>query len=558
MNLNVMKRLVTLLVALTTLGCATALAQEYVPTPVTVSKEKVKLNGKVYLSHVVLERQTLYGISKAYGVTEDELYEANPSLRETGLQKNAIILVPYREAAPVAVTDPQAPSYTEHVVRWYEDIDDIAKRYGVSVKDIMELNGLKNRKLTTRQVLKIPVRGLAAATPAEESETAVEDLPQEAEQQPVVEHTDAPVAQDLQPENKEVVPDSTLLQMRRRDGVEFALILPIQNGNRVSEVNMDFYSGALLALKDLEAEGLKIQMHVNDLNAGLPAASVLKRCDFVLGPVASRDLEAVLQRVEGEVPVISPLDQKAAALSGTYQSFIQAPSAVDNQYEDLGQWVKEDARDRDRVLLITEKGAGNVSAAVAIRSALARREVTYEVLNYAIVEGRGIPAILTDMLTQTGANRVVVASESEAFVGDVVRNLGIMLGKGYEIIMYAPSKVRTFDTIDGSAYHNVSLHICTNYHADYSNPRVDAFVRAYRSLCHTEPSQFAFQGYDTVRYFVLRCARYGSNWPRYTGLDRSAGLHTDFLFDTDANGNHHNVAVRRIIFQKDYTTTIFR
>ena len=36
----------------------TALAQDtgggYVPTPVTVSKEKVKLNGKIYLSHVVL------------------------------------------------------------------------------------------------------------------------------------------------------------------------------------------------------------------------------------------------------------------------------------------------------------------------------------------------------------------------------------------------------------------------------------------------------------------------------------------------------------------------
>ena len=82
-----MRRIVTILLA--ALICSTALAQEYVPTPVTVSKEKVKLNGKVYLSHVVLERQTLYGISKAYGVTEEDLYEANPSLRETGLQKNA-------------------------------------------------------------------------------------------------------------------------------------------------------------------------------------------------------------------------------------------------------------------------------------------------------------------------------------------------------------------------------------------------------------------------------------------------------------------------------------
>ena len=34
-------------------------AQDYVPTPVTISKEKVRVDGKLYYSHIVLERQTL-------------------------------------------------------------------------------------------------------------------------------------------------------------------------------------------------------------------------------------------------------------------------------------------------------------------------------------------------------------------------------------------------------------------------------------------------------------------------------------------------------------------
>ena len=159
-----MKRLLTLIAAIAVLGSVQVLAQEYVPTPVTVSKEKVKLNGKVYLSHVVMERQTIYSISKAYGVTEEDLYEANPSLRETGLQKNAILLVPYRET-PAAVepassagsSTPAAQDYTEHIVRWYEDINDIARRYNVTVKDIMDANQLQSKKLSTRQVLRIPV-----------------------------------------------------------------------------------------------------------------------------------------------------------------------------------------------------------------------------------------------------------------------------------------------------------------------------------------------------------------------------------------------------------------
>ena len=538
-----MKRLLTFLASLLLLGCTAAVAQEYVSTPVTLSKEKVKLNDKIYLSHVVLERQTLFGIAKAYGVSVDELYEANPSLRQTGLQKNAILLIPYHES--VAQEEEKVPqgegSYTEHMVKWYEDIEDIARRYDVTVKEIMELNGLKNKKLGTRQVLRIPVKAVSKEdSPADSTAAAV------AAAAPV-----AATAEEVSPVQIEQA-DTTLLNIRTHEGVDFSLVLPLRSG----ELNMDFYSGVLMALKDLEAEGNKVQAHIHDLSAGLPAADALQKTDFVLGPIASRDLEAILQRVDSKVPVISPLDQKATVLSTYYHNFIQVPSAADNQYEDLVAWLKEDTQENDTVILITEKGANNIAAPIAIRSAMARLPLNYEILNYAIVEGRGIPARLTEAMTQEGVNRIVVATESEAFMGDVVRNLGIMLGKGYDIVMYAPSKVRTFDTIEGSAYHDAFLHISTAYFADYTTPEVDDFVQAYRALFRTEPSQFAFQGYDIPRYFVQAVARHGNAWTRCLGAKKETGLHTNFLFATDENGNLYNTAVRRIVFQKNYTTSL--
>ena len=69
-------------------------AQEYVATPVKVSTERVRLNGKIYLSHPVLERQTLFGIAKAYGVTVEDLYAANAGLEEKGLQTGTTLLIP--------------------------------------------------------------------------------------------------------------------------------------------------------------------------------------------------------------------------------------------------------------------------------------------------------------------------------------------------------------------------------------------------------------------------------------------------------------------------------
>ena len=73
-------------------------AQGYVPTPVTISTEKVKVDGKVCYSHVVLERQKQYSICKAYGVTQEDLYKYNPGLKENGLKKNSIIIIPSQSA----------------------------------------------------------------------------------------------------------------------------------------------------------------------------------------------------------------------------------------------------------------------------------------------------------------------------------------------------------------------------------------------------------------------------------------------------------------------------
>ena len=70
-------------------------AQTYTQTPVTISKDKTRVGGKIYYSHVVQDKQTLYSICKAYGVTIDEVCEANPELdlKNNGTKKNTIILL---------------------------------------------------------------------------------------------------------------------------------------------------------------------------------------------------------------------------------------------------------------------------------------------------------------------------------------------------------------------------------------------------------------------------------------------------------------------------------
>ena len=424
---------------------AQAAAQEYVPAEVTVSSEKVKLKGKVYYSHVVLERQTLFSIAKAYGVSVEDIYSANPGLKKKGLQKNSIILIPYVEA-PAQVETP-APSvqaepaketaaepdgnFVSHTVKWYEDINDIAKRYGVSVKDIMDANSLTGTKLSARQVLRIPVVLADAPAPAAAPETSPEAAPAPA---------DSSAAEPVQPAD-------TLARLGK-ELVRASLVLPLNAGGSVSALNMDFYSGVLMAMKDFEKEGVKVRLETFDLTEGIPRIEVIAADDFVLGPIASREVEAMLQRTEGRVRLVSPLDQKTASLTQNYQGLIQVPSSAENQYTDLAAWAVSDTAEGDKLIYICEKGAGNASAAIGIRKALAMQEnLVYEIFSYAILDGREITEKLQEVMTLVGVNRVIAASESEAFVDDIVRNLGIMMGKGYDVVMYAPTLPRKLSAL---------------------------------------------------------------------------------------------------------------
>lgn len=548
-------------------------AQEYEPVPVTVSKEKVKLNGKVYLSHVVLERQTLYSISKAYGVTIEEIMAANPSIQEKGLQKNSIILIPNASATPQQpekqdkpekpkkdnpTTEDQDPGYRIHTVKWFENIGDIAAKYKIPKEDIMEFNGLTSEKLSRRQKLKIPNEPLdrsgnaqAAVTPAEDEATdnQVEVAAAEpAEEDGIIE--EAPVVQQDAEEEWEDMEGEDL----RKDVVEVALALPFNASGRPSPMNMDFYAGVLLAIKDLEDAGIGTRLNVYDISSSSPSREQLISNDFVLGPVSTSDLAAILEKTGGRVPVVSPIDQRAASLRDTYSNLIQAPTPVERQYSDIVSWVRSDMAPSEKVILITEKGTRNGSVAEDMMNILNASGLNFTTLSYSLIEGRSIQGSLVQKLGP-GINRVIVATESEAFLGDILRNVGLARNKGHELVLYAPSKVRSFDTIDPMSYHDVNLHMSSSYTVDYSDPEVRKFVLAYRALYNAEPNQFSFQGYDTAYYFIGMCSKYGRRWTKRLTDTKGNLLHTDFLFTRSDNGALTNTAIRRTVYNKDSSTT---
>ena len=90
-----------------------------------------------------------------------------------------------------------------------------------------------------------------------------------------------------------------------------------------------------------------------------------------------------------------------------------------------------------------------------------------------------------------------------------------------------------------------------SYYIDYEDPAVKRFILAYRALFQDEPGSFAFQGYDTMHYFVTICTRFGRQWYKKLPEYDEKGLQADFRFREESG--RVNQAVRRIVYNPDLT-----
>jgi hypothetical protein len=148
-------------------------------------------------------------------------------------------------------------------------------------------------------------------------------------------------------------------------------------------------------------------------------------------------------------------------------------------------------------------------------------------------------------MTKTGTHRVIIESESEAWVNDLVRNLAI-LNRRAKITLYSPSKIRSFESIDAESLYKNSLHVCLSYNINYDRPEVKSFLLKYRAIFHTEPTLFAFQGYDIATYFINIVNQFGYQWKDKLTEAKMSGLQTTFDFHRQENNGVINEGVRRI------------
>ena len=557
---------------------STAAVGQNVPH-ITVSKEKVKVNGSVMFVHKVKGGETLYSLAKAYNVTIDDIVRQNESLRN-GLKAGSVIYIPSAQAttsAPAATAlqnqaavtgnAASAPAVQEnsqiaqvlegwelsgsnikkysrkkHKVKRGEQLGNIARKYNVSQESIIAMNSLESTVLRKRQILYIPNADFIALIQEQKNSNAASA------------QTAGEEEKDL--EKIEIVEDTEITAQlpQWEKNAELTYVLPLSLKDTLGpDANfMDFYAGALLAADTLKKMGYNITINVVDQQMygsieGVMGSGIIDGKKVVVGPVRSQDIRKLLEGADDNTTVISPMDMAGEHLALGHSNFIQAPPSTEAQLENLVNLFAGKCDLSNGAIVIYEKDGNDTALVASTLRLLDAKGIVYNTFSYSVLEGREILDNMMFALEPTLDNMVLVPSNSEAFVNDVVRNLNLLhtnpaVEKKRSVTLFGTARWRNFETIEVDYFHRMNLHLSLPYYVDYSSPVVKGFLMKYRALYNAEPSPFAFQGFDITMMAMDKTDITTQSRYKFTREQKNTGMKNTGTINIKY-GNNYQVTV---------------
>lgn len=583
--------------------CTGVFGQEHV---IKKSSDLVVIKGKSYYLHTVGSGQTLYSISKAYGVDVNELKELNGK-KDNTLSLYEVLKVPY--------TDPfvqQDGTYYYHKVKKGETLYSISRLYDIKPRRILKENEQYkgNEPLAIGTVVRLPLNEInPLAIKKEEVSVAKKEGVKEAPKVAKVEAIgggkavpDEKIIRKEEPvklEQKEIAvknevekPLSEVVMMKDDEHprgmpsflsdvvmlgdptAKVALLLPLYAGeypltadtlNTVSsklsarsEQFVYFYEGILLAVDSLKNKGYNIDLHVFDTEKNTKKiqeiTDELERFapDLIIGPVYGSEFKTVVDNLRNKnIPVVYPLSARSENF-GQYPNFVQVNASFATVADKMTDWISLQSANANIINIEVSDAAGDEDKKLFDR----KMKQIHNVRSFKWNSSSEPLGAIKPLLLPDRENIIVLPTTKEADVSKVLPVLAAY-ADAYKITMVGFPEWQTFTSVEHETYFKLNTKIFTYSYVNNSSPAALAFASDFRRYFYTEPNTLAFKAYDIGLYFMELVAKY-----RDRSLEAMDYYHKDGLFSRFGfsgiknNAGKENQALYIVNFGSDYQLNI--
>lgn len=430
----------------------------------------------------------------------------------------------------------------EHRVAAGETVYSLSRAYGMTEEEFMTLNGLSSYSdlkvgmvVRTKMVKPETAAENTMAKPATEfAEESREEKREDRElrrQRDMEREADTTAVEYVALEGSlldsllsadvDIAPiEVTFPPLSMHHTLKVALMLPFHMNEKVNPYFVDFYRGVLIALEDLKAEGYDIDMSVFDtrgsgerINDIIDYEDGMRDAQLIIGPVYEDELRYVVGFAEdNEIPVISPLADinslKSPVLfqmqaEGSYKSG-KIADIFDGSREVVMVYANSTDSDFEQEIKALSKDA----TTVALNYKFDRGSYFYH--RTASGANGGEVDITEFMRTMTPKVYVIVA-KADTDVDRILTTLAstkssvVARSMSYgDYIVLGNRKWKQSATIEKQSFFRNNTIFLAPYYANRSNENVRIFDSRYVKAYEALPTMYSYRGYDAAMIFCRK------------------------------------------------------
>ena len=556
--------------------------------PVSLIDSRKNNNSTIQQSnpfvHIVKKGETLYGLSKTYGVSQEDIIANNPQVR-AGLKLGQEIVIPQpsvKESANEQLNMEGNVLY--HTIKQGETLYRLSKNYNISIENILKLNpGVSPENFKIGTVIKI----VANAPKTEKRETTVtvmesyiaetgDNLKKIAKrtgvdiddledanpnvgkvktgmtiQIPVAktDSVDVVVSEgneyELQHNDSERIKEiyDSIHYLNSSKSINVALMLPFMLNNSVetkqSKLYTEFYKGFLLALKDVNERYNDNEINVytydtegtTDKLMSILSIDEVKEMDLIFAPDVLEQLDSISSFSKSNgIYVVNTFSVKDENYDNNpYMFQINIPQ--DNMYADVCDWISKDFKDYE-VVFIHKKGNAKKDIADNLKRYLEQERRTVKEVEYS--------SVLTceELLEVVNVNEktlFIPTSGTKASLSQMIPALKKLKDENpvmeSAVVGYPEWSVYMEDWKQD--FHTINAHFYSRVFVDEKAKDFEKFNSEYlkwygEDLIESTPC-FGYLGYDTGKYFLSEMCKNGKDFNQNSS--EYVGLQSSFEFD---------------------------
>ena len=514
--------------------------------------------------HTIQSGETLYRLSKMYGVTPQDICAANPGLSINNFRTGEVILIPATTTAvPVIVpetpqvSEPQHPETnirTTHKVEKGETLYSLARRYGITEDELLAANPqITKKKLKRKSIINIPYSAQEIAEKARQQQKKVEK-----------EQSNVEIFRKIEEEEKS---NSTI-----EGAIKVAVVLPfmLDTYAPTEQLRMvEYYEGFLMAVERLKQYGYSF--HINTFDSGKEQSSLepllnsgkLDNMDIIFGALYPKHNKELARFAEKKkIPLVIPFTSKEDEIFrnpmvyvvNTMQSYFF--SEVTEHFTEMFPAAN--------VVFINSDNDGNSKKEFigTLKKALDKKNMSHTTLaldNFIGTEP-DYQTIKAAMKSDK-KNIFIPTSGSETTLSTLLASMMVMkndtINELPQFTLFGYPEWQIYARNMQDKMYEADTHFYTSFFSHASFPETVRFQNSYLQwYSHTYQNiypRYSMLGYDTGYFFLLAISKFGKDMPDNIRKISFTPIQTGFKFERVNNwGGFVNKKIYFIHYTPEY------